>query len=73
MRTFDRDEQDIHDALSQITVDAGKLAGQVKRRLNEEIPPHCAVPGALVNVRSCSVSFVGDVGCHRSGCDTGWL
>jgi hypothetical protein len=38
MSTFDRNEQDIHDAFSQITVDASKLAGQVKRRLNEEIP-----------------------------------
>ena len=38
MSTFDRNEQDIHDALSQITVDASKLAEQVKRRLNEEIP-----------------------------------
>jgi hypothetical protein len=42
MSTFDRNEQDIHDALSQITVDASKLAGQVKRRLNEEIP--CTAP-----------------------------
>lgn len=43
MSTFDKNEQDIHDAFSQITVDASKLAGQVKRRLNEEIPrtaPH---------------------------------
>ncbi len=41
MSTFDKNEQDIHDALSQITVDASKLAKQVKRRLNEE-PPHTA-------------------------------
>lgn len=38
MSTFDKNEQDIHDALSEITVDASKLAGQVKRRLNEEVP-----------------------------------
>ena len=42
MSTFDKNEQDIHDALSQITVDASKLAKQVKRRLNEEIP--CTAP-----------------------------
>jgi hypothetical protein len=42
MSTFDKNEQDIHDALSQITVDASKLAGQVKRRLKEEIP--CTAP-----------------------------
>lgn len=39
MSTFDGNEQNIHDALSQITVDASKLARQVKSRLNEEIPP----------------------------------
>lgn len=38
MHTFDRDEQNIHDALSRITVDASGLAPQVKNRLNEEIP-----------------------------------
>jgi hypothetical protein len=42
MSTFDKNEQDIHDALSQITVDASKLAGQVKRRLNDEIS--CTAP-----------------------------
>jgi len=36
MSTFDKNEQDIHDALSQITVDESKLAEQVKRRLNEQ-------------------------------------
>ena len=38
MRAFDRDEQKIHDALFRITVDASGLAGQVRNRLNEEIP-----------------------------------
>ena len=38
MNAFDRNEQNIHDALSQITVDANKLAGQVKSRLHEETP-----------------------------------
>ncbi|AOY75308.1 hypothetical protein [Clostridium formicaceticum] len=36
MSTFDRDEQNIHEALSQITVDAAGLAGQVKNRLNKK-------------------------------------
>ncbi|MGS0763735.1 hypothetical protein [Syntrophomonas curvata] len=38
MSAFDRDEQKIHDALSRITVEASGLAGQVRNRLNEEIP-----------------------------------
>lgn len=38
MSTFDRNEQNIHGALSQITVDASKLAGQVKSRLHEKTP-----------------------------------
>ncbi len=42
MSTFDRDEQKIHDALSRITVDASGLAGQVRNRMNEEIP--CSAP-----------------------------
>ena len=38
MSAFDRDEQKIHDALFRITVDTSGLAGQVRNRLNEEIP-----------------------------------
>ncbi|NLU10145.1 MAG: hypothetical protein GXW90_04240 [Tepidanaerobacter acetatoxydans] len=38
MITFDKNEQDIHDALSRITVDESKLVEQVKRRLNEQAP-----------------------------------
>jgi hypothetical protein len=60
MRTFDRDEQDIHDALSQITVDAGKLAGQVKRRLNEEIPrtAPCRVRWSMSAVAALALSVM---------------
>ncbi|HHT71530.1 MAG TPA: hypothetical protein GX016_08145 [Firmicutes bacterium] len=60
MRTFDRDEQDIHDALSQITVDAGKLAGQVKRRLNEEIPrtAPCQVRWSMSAVAALALSVM---------------
>lgn len=38
MGAFDGNEQSIHDALSQISVDANKLAGQVKSRLHGETP-----------------------------------
>lgn len=36
MNTFDRDEQKIHEAFSNIDVDASNLTEQVKRRLKEE-------------------------------------
>lgn len=36
MSTFDKNEQTIHDALSQITVDASKIKGKVKNQLHEE-------------------------------------
>ena len=60
MSTFDRDEQDINDALSQITVDAGKLAGQVKRRLNEEIPrtAPCQVRWSMSAVAALALSVM---------------
>ncbi|HWQ75456.1 MAG TPA: hypothetical protein VN441_09090 [Syntrophomonas sp.] len=44
MSTFDQNEQNIYDALSQITVDANQLAGQVKRRLHEEISGAASPP-----------------------------
>lgn len=36
MSIFDKNEEIIHDALSQITVDASKIKGKVKNRLHEE-------------------------------------
>lgn len=54
MSAFDRDEQKIHNALSRITVDASSLAGEVRNRLNTEIPR--AAPGRLHRSSAAAVA-----------------
>ncbi|MDR1540540.1 MAG: hypothetical protein LBU32_21580 [Clostridiales bacterium] len=56
MRAFDKNEQTIHDALSQITVDASNLARQVKSRLCEE-SPRTAAPRRVRWPRSATAAI----------------